>query len=525
MTPRLGVAMLATVGSGVLYALAFPPLRLHALAWVALVPFLLVLRTAGWRRRLGLGVLWTLVSGWSVGTWMPTAVATYFDQPLAIGITLFLIVTLCMAAPYYTAFALAYAPLARFGTATPLLAGAAWAAAELARGRLLNGALGYVGNSPWATLGYSQADVPPILQIASLTGVYGVSFLLAAVNAGLAEVAWHAMARRRVARRAWTGLGLALGCAGVALAAGTLVLRFGGPIPGGAVPIAIVQGNLGAAVRWSAEGPARTLETYARLTREALGAHHPAIVLWPEAAVTSFVEQEDAHRRALAATLVDPAGAPRAGELIVGAPRAGASGGAPPYFNSVYLVAADGALAARYDKQYLLPFMEYFPLRLDMARRHFGRVREFSPGAPTPPLPTRAGRAGMLICNEAFLPHVAGTRVAEGADYLVNPSNDSWVPDAGFAWQQFDLAALRAVEQRRYLVRVSDSGPSGVVDPFGRVVAATAPLTRAVLHAEVAPVEGCSVYGRVGDLFGITCALVTLAALARSRRQPGRTPE
>ena len=269
-----------------------------------------------------------------------------------------------------------------------------------------------------------------------------------------------------------------------------------------------MQGNLGATVRWSTEGPSRTLETYERLTREAFAQGRPAIVFWPEAALTTFIEQDETNRRALATTLAD-----HDAELVIGAPRAGAPDGGAPYTNSVYVVAADGRLGARYDKECLLPFMEYFPLRLDLARRHFGRVREFSPGVATAPLPTRAGTAGILICNEAFLPQVVAARVAAGAAYLVNPSNDSWVPDAGFAWQQFDIAALRAVEQRRYLVRVSDSGPSGVVDPLGRVVAHTEPLTRDVLLAEIAPVTTTSPYARVGDLFGVACALLTVAAL------------
>jgi apolipoprotein N-acyltransferase len=97
----------------------------------------------------------------------------------------------------------------------------------------------------------------------------------------------------------------------------------------------------------------------------------------------------------------------------------------------------------------------------------------------------------------------------------VNPSNDSWVPDAGFAWQQFDIAALRAIEQRRYLLRVSDSGPSGVVDPQGRVVAHTEALTRDVLHAAVAPTTTRTPYARVGDAFGVACAIVVALALTR----------
>jgi len=205
---------------------------------------------------------------------------------------------------------------------------------------------------------------------------------------------------------------------------------------------------------------------------------------------------------------------------VIGSLRAAGAEGAPPYTNSVYLLGADGAIAARYDKQYLLPFMEYFPLRLDLARRRFGRVGELTPGAPTPPLPTRAGPAGIVVCNEALLPHVAARRMAEGAAYLVNPSNDSWVSDAGFAWQQFDIVALRAIEQRTYVVRVSDSGPSGVIDPLGRVVVRTDPLARDVVLASVTPSQGKSLYAQVGDLFGVVCLCVVAITLLRRDRGP-----
>ncbi|MCC6765154.1 MAG: apolipoprotein N-acyltransferase [Deltaproteobacteria bacterium] len=508
---RLAPSLAATVVSGVLYALAFPPLRLRALAWIALVPFLAALRHASWRRRLGLGALWTLVSGWSVGTWMAPAVASYFDQPLLVGVAIFLVVTVGMATPYYAAFALAYGPLARLGAATPLLAGAAWAAAELARGRLLNGALGYVGNSPWATLGYSQAGLLPVVQIAAVAGVYGVSFLVATANAALAELVAERGERRSRRGALAAGAVVAGAVAWGALAVGSV------PPDAASTPIAIVQGNLGAAVRWSAEGPARTLEAYQHLTRELLAADAPAIVFWPEAALTSFIEHEDTHRRALVALL-----AGRDVELVFGAPRAGTPAGGPPYANSVYRIGPDGALDARYDKEWLLPFMEYLPLRFDFARRHFGRVREFTPGAPTPPLPTRAGAAGLLVCNEAFLPHVAAARVAAGATYLASPSNDSWVPNAGFAWQQFDIAAMRAVEQRRFLVRVSDSGPSGVVDPWGRVVAHTDARARATLRATIVPTTAPSLYARAGDAFGVACALVALLGCALAHVRRGR---
>ena len=118
-------SLLLTALSGAVYALAFAPARLHALAWIALVPFLLALRDASLKRRLVLAAWLSLVVGWGTGTWMPGAVAGYFDQPLVVGFGLFLVVSLAMAAPYYMAFAAVYAPLVRRfgGVAAPLLAG------------------------------------------------------------------------------------------------------------------------------------------------------------------------------------------------------------------------------------------------------------------------------------------------------------------------------------------------------------------------------------------------------------------
>jgi apolipoprotein N-acyltransferase len=347
------------------------------------------------------------------------------------------------------------------------------------------------------------------VQIASLGGVYAVSFVLVAVNAALAGFVAPASATSPARGGGWRGLGVAAALVVTVVGFGMATLRAGSHMTSAPpVPIALVQADVDAAARWGAEGAARTLAAYQRLTADAFTRGRPAIVFWPEAAVTFFLEQDALYGRALTAAFAE-----RDAELVIGAPRAGASDGGPPYANSVYLLAPGGTIAARYDKQYLLPFMEYFPLRLALAQRRFGRVREFTPGAPTPPLPTRAGRAGVLVCNEAFLPHVAARRIAEGADYLVNPSNDSWVPNAGFAEQQFDIVSLRAVEQRAWLVRVSDSGPSGVVDPYGRVTARSDPLTRAVLAAEIAPARPSSVYGAVGDLFGIVCAIAVAVAL------------
>ncbi len=487
----------------------------RALAWIALVPWLAVLRSASPRGAAAHGLLFALAMSWTTGDWLPDAVAAYFHQPLWLGFAFLAFVALTMAAPYFVAFALAYRALARrYGLQAPLLVAAAWTAMELARGRLLNGTLFYFGSTPWATFGYSQAGFDELVQVASLTGVYGISFALVAVNAGVVEVASELRARRATPPRVLPALALAAAPALAALAFGVLSLRAApelGSAPG-AVRVAIVQGNLESETRWRADMYGQNLERYLTLTRAAVGQGAPEVVFWPEAAMTFFVEREPAYRRALGRVL-----AADGVELVAGAPRADAN--ESRYWNSVYLLAPDGEIVARYDKQHLVPFMEYFPLGIDLLRRSFARIREFTPGQGPALLPTRAGAAGILVCNEAMLPHFAGRRVAEGAAYLVNPSNDTWAPGPKFALQMFDIVALRAVEQRRYLVRASTSGPSAVVDPWGRVQERTAPTSDGFVLGTLGGATERSLYGRVGDTFGAACALAALAALV-ARRAP-----
>ena len=144
-------------------------------------------------------------------------------------------------------------------------------------------------------------------------------------------------------------------------------------------------------------------------------------------------------------------------------------------------------------------------------------MRSFQHGTQTHPIPTRAGPAGIVVCNEVMLPEVVGQRVADGAAYLVNPSNDSWIDDPKYTGQQFDIARMRAIEQRRYLVRASTAGPSAIIDPWGRVLGTTEVGTRGFASGEIQARHERSVYGRVGDLFAMLCVLAVAAALVVRR--------
>ena len=250
--------------------------------------------------------------------------------------------------------------------------------------------------------------------------------------------------------------------------------------------VAIVQGHIGLGERWHRYFHGRNLGTYLELSNGALESSDAEIVVWPEAAMTFLFDEQPDYRRSIESLLrVHDV------ELISGIPhREHGAGSSESLYNSVYLLAPDGSLRARYDKAFLLPFAEYLPVgRFEIVRTLFGRFREYARGASSPPMPTRAGPAGVLVCNEAVLPEVARQRVRDGATWLVNPSNDSWSRHPKFTGQWFDIVRFRAIEQRRYLVRASTSGPSAVVDPWGRVFSPTERYARGVATARIRPLE------------------------------------
>ncbi|RIK91808.1 MAG: apolipoprotein N-acyltransferase, partial [Proteobacteria bacterium] len=298
---------------------------------------------------------------------------------------------------------------------------------------------------------------------------------------------------------------------------GAMALRAAPPAdarPPRAAPVAVVQGHVKLERRWRSDSYGRNFEVYLEGTLEALTRAPGALVVWPESALTFFLEDEPLYRRSIAS--VAAAGG---GEVAVGGPRQAGDDAAPRWFNSVFVVDGAGRVSEPYDKQALVPFAEYPPLgALDFVRRRFEGARFFAFGAATPPLATRAGRAGVLVCNEGMLPELAGRRVAEGAEILLNPSNDTWIPSRRFADHLFDIVRLRAVEQRRWLVRASTSGPSAVVDPWGRVTVRTRPFERAVATGWVEPRAGRTLYGRIGDAFGVACVAAAALALVAVRR-------
>ena len=388
---------------------------------------MLALRGRGWGMRLGLGATTGIV--WSlglVGFWLYPAVEDHLATGPFAAAALTVAAAWTYGGAYLAAFAVVYGwlPSPRW-----LAAPAVWVLLEQVRTRALGGA-------PWGLLGHTQHGFLPLAQLAELTGVEGLSFLVLLPAAALAE--------RGKLRR--TGLAVALILVASAASFGGVRLRAfpSGQPPASTPGVAVISGhNL-------ATDP---LTAYIEATASAPAA---ALTVWPEAAIPSYLDEDPVGRERVGLL------ARARGWLLVGAPRYTGAGNSRQYFNSALLFDPDGRLRATYDKQRLVPFAERSPVPALATV-----VRPFSPGQAEAPLATDQVRIGPLICWEAVFPDLARRYVRQGADLLVNLTSDRDL-GAGAA-QQLAFSRFRAVETRRWLVRASGTGPTLLVDPAGRI--------------------------------------------------------
>ncbi len=395
--------------------------------------------------------------------------------------------------------------VARHAVAGLWVAPLAWVAVEFLRAHLFTG-------FPWVPLGNSQIAVLPIVQIASVAGVYGVSAVVCLVSTGVA-VAW--LTRGAAARQALGAVALTLvvvaGWGAWRLADDRLVSA------GQPLAVGIVQGNVPQEQKWDPAYGGTILDTYDGLTRD-VAAAGARLVVWPESATPFFFEEDPAGNLAIRTLARETATTLLFGTDEIERDRP------PRFYNSAFLVGPDGNTVARHRKSHLVPFGEYVPMRrlLFFVAPLVESVADFTAGDGIIPLPVDGRPVTAAICYEAVFPHLAREATRAGSTLLVTVTNDAWYGWSSAAWQHFDQAAMRAVEQGRYLVRAANTGVSGVVDPYGRVVARTSLFETTTVRADVRLLDGSTVYATIGDSLAWAAAVVALVAagVPGRRRRP-----
>jgi apolipoprotein N-acyltransferase len=561
----------AAVLSAALLELPFPlagpmPVWRSIFAWFGLVPLLWAILPPGRAdapRPLRRSFLLAYLCGflWYMGNcyWVRDTMLRYGDMP-PFAPTLLLVGYSLVLGLYFGLFGLGVALVRRATGSTRLALAAApilWTGLELAASRITS--------VPWDQLGYSQVDNALVNQLAPWTGVYGISFVLVAANALLASnylVPWKRVTpgQQRWRLKAlfggevWRVFGLgviAIACCGAAVLP---------PKPAPTATAVLVQPNLDVAGEGLWRGPGEWeshIADFQRLAGEQCKTYiagipqtgapndrssslgwktgaprgeivcppyptHPDLVAWPESPAPYF--QGDPRFLQAMKQVARSVQAP----LVVGGVGMDFSADEQTWrdYNSALIFSQDGTPVGRYDKIHLVPFGEYVPFRnlFFFAHKLTGKVSEFARGDQRKVfiLPGQNGerrRYGVFICYEAVFADEVRQFARLGAEVLVNVSDDGWYGDTSAPWQHLNMARMRAIENRRWLLRDTNNGVTAVIDPYGRVRQSIPRHQTDALPAGYAFRSDVTFYTAHGDLFGWLCVLLSFVVVAWSGKK------
>ena len=487
--------------SGALLTLSFPRVGNAAVAWVALVPLLVaVCRAPRWQAGW-LGFLAGAIHFGGTIYWIPAVLVDYGGLPPSAA-WLVHVLFVSFLALFPALFSLAMGDLvSRFGVVGLAFAPAVWLTTELGRMHLFTG-------FPWVLLGYSQVPFLAVAQAASVVGVLGVSAL---VVLGNTTIAYMMVAETRLRRGSIVAIVVLV--VGV-LAFGEWRLQRSELLEAGTqLRVAALQGNIVQDDKWDPGKSDAILSTYVRQTETAAQAGADLIV-WPEAA-TPFPLARDPRGE-----IIRELARRTQTHLLIGTTDI-ETGDQTRFYNAAYMLGPAGETSGIYRKQHLVPFGEYVPLRraLFFVSPLVETVAGFTAGTESRGLPLGERFVSTAICYEIIYPGLVRDLVLAGTDLLTTMTNDAWYGRTAAPYQHFQQARMRAIEQGRYLVRAANTGISGVIDPYGRVLAHSPLFEEAVVVEEVRLLTTVTLYGRMGDAPAYAGVAIALIALVSRRRR------
>jgi len=491
--------------SGALLALSFPRFDWAPLAWFALVPLFFAIHSLPPRRAALNGGVAGLVFYLIGLSWVTRTLIDYGHIAPAVS---WLILMLLVA--YLSCFIALFCYLTRrLCQDSPvfffLLAPVLWTGLEYLRSS--HGTFGF----SWLGLGYSQYASLPFVQIADITGVFGVTALIVLVNAGLFVVSHPAMQRRPgFGRLRWGVAAATIGFMAASWGYGFLVLNTA-KVESPALKIGLVQGNIPQQMKWDPQYRDEVMQRYLNLSIKARAAGPLDLMVWPEA-VTPFYFELDAPGTEQVRGLVQATGVP----LLFGSPAMADDPGLLPFsgrgrrvlYNSAYFLDAAGQTQGRYDKIHLVPFGEFVPFRrvLFFVEKLVVGIGDFGRGDSYDVFEVNGQPFGVSICYEITFPDLVRQPVKDGARFLVNITNDAWFGKSAASYQHIAMAALRAVENRVPVVRAANTGITGLIDPTGRIRQATELFVEDVVTGQITPRAGApTFYSSHGDIFAWLC--------------------
>lgn len=498
----------ALVSTGALLTLSFPAFDLGWLAWISLVPFLVSISGKKPHYAFFLSYICGLAFFLGIGNWL-FHIHGYRLVHHAIWGTYLAI--------YFGSFGLAFSFISkRWGVVPSLVASPfLWVALEYIRSNM-----GFMA-FPWGLLSHSQYQHPRIIQVASLAGNYGVSFLVGWVNAAFAAVillyplpspskysARHAsvlvvIGGVLISSALWYGHGIV-----------------SKPVIGKEIKVSVVQGNIDQKKKWQPQYADPIMQTYVDLTREA-SRDRPDLIVWPEAATPRSITL-DGRLYGQVRNIASETGT----FLLLGSThqdKIRARGQIRfKYANSAFLISPDGKdKDKRYDKIILLPFGEYLPMKekIPWSWIQIPDPGSYFSGQEFTVFENSGCRFAVTICWETIFPDLVRRFVDGGAQFLVNITNEAWFGKSAAPYQFLSMNVFRAVENRVYVVRCGNTGISCFIDPCGRIVdrvknqAGQDIFVQGVLTRTILAMESKTIYTQYGDWFAWLCILASAVAL------------
>jgi apolipoprotein N-acyltransferase len=296
---------------------------------------------------------------------------------------------------------------------------------------------------------------------------------------------------------------------------GTWRIRDGALVRSGTpLRVGLLQGNIEQQDKWKPGEARRIFTTYVAMTRDAVqrGAQY---VLWPESS-TPFMFEEDVAGGTALRDLAREVRTP----ILFGSDQIERDPAAARMYNAAFLVTPEGKTAAVYRKIHLVPFGEYIPGKqwLYFVSPLVESLAEFAPGSSMVMLPVDGHQTSTAICYEVVYPSLVREAVLQGSELLTTITNDAWYGHSSAPYQHFAMASMRAVEQGRYMARAANTGISGIVDPYGRVVEQSAIFEQAAIVNDVRLLTVRTIYSRIGDVVAYAGLAVTVIALIMVRR-------
>lgn len=514
-----------SVLSGFLTFLSFPRAEFYFLAWIALVPLLVCLHGKNGKAAFKNGITFGLIYFFGSTYWIYHSIHKYGSIPLIPSLLLVVLLSLYLSLyPGFFSFLYTFM-MRRTSLPTLFVAPVLWTTLEFIRSYALTG-------FPWSSLGYSQFRFLPFIQIADITGVYGISFLLVAFNGAIADVIL--LKTRRAERPLYplfpTVTGFVLFCGILTATFSYGFFRLHQTRPGTPVKVAIVQGNIEQDRKWDPAYQQEVTDVYKSLSSR-LTEIRPDMIVWPETALP-FIFATDRERtsrlvefqRNLNAYLLFGSILARQGaeERTSGYPesaplRARAIAETERFTNSAVLLDRDGNISYTYDKIHLVPFGEYVPLRsllFFVDKLAFG-VGDYLAGTRYTRAVTPFGSFGTLICYEIIFPGLVRKFYIQGGDFIVTITNDAWFGMTNGPFQHFSMGVFRAVENRKPVVRAANSGISGFIGSDGQILATTGLFERRTLIREIKTDRTLTLYTKYGDIFSYVCIVSALLLLIK----------